>query len=71
MAGLDKVDPVILCLDGVLRSRVGKPAPNGRTSLRLYRQAPARELNEGISVVEDGALHRRTGVVGKVCVLTS
>jgi hypothetical protein len=33
-----------------------------------YRQAPACDLNEGISLVEDDALHRSTGVAGKMCV---
>ena len=50
---------------------IGKPAPDGRLVSRLQRQAPARGLNEEISVVEDEALRRRTGVPGKVCVLTS
>ena len=44
----------------------------GRVDLQPYREMPARELDEGIPVVEEYALHRRTKVVGKVArVLTS
>ena len=36
--------------------------------IQYYREMPARELDEGIPVVGEYALHRRTGVLGKVCV---
>jgi hypothetical protein len=53
------------------RACVGRPAYDGRVGLPPYREMPARELFEGIPVVEEYAVHRRTGVPGKVCVLTS
>lgn len=34
--------------------------------IQYYREMPARELDEGIPVVGEYALHRRTGVLGKV-----
>jgi hypothetical protein len=39
--------------------------------LRPYRSIPARKPDEGISVIEEYALHRRTAVAAKVRVLTS
>ena len=39
--------------------------------IRYYREIPARELDEGIVVVEEYAVRRRTAVLGKVRVLTS
>jgi hypothetical protein len=39
--------------------------------IRYYREMPARELDEGIVVVEEYAVRRRTAVLGKVRVLTS
>ena len=37
---------------------------------QYYREVPARELDEGIAVTGEYALRRRTGVLGKVRVLT-
>jgi hypothetical protein len=52
--------------------RAVRLAHEGRVDLQLYREMPARELDEGIPLVEEYALHRRTKVVGKVArVLTS
>ena len=50
---------------------VGRPAHDGRVGLQPYREMPARELDEGIPVVEEYALHRRAGIAGKVRVLTT
>jgi len=52
MAGLDKVDPAVLCLDGRM-----VPQP--------YREMPARVLDQATPVARN-ALHRRAGVTGKV-----
>jgi hypothetical protein len=77
MAGFDEVDPADLCLPMSSlqcwpRACVGRPAHGGRVGLQPYREMPARELDKGIPVVEEYALHRRTKVVGKVArVLTS
>lgn len=76
MAGFDKVDPADLCLSMSSlqccpRACVGKFANDGRVAPQAYRELPARELDEGIPVVREYALYRRTEVVGKVCVLTS
>ena len=53
------------------RPCVGRPAHDGRVGLQPYREMPARELDEGIPVVEEYALHRRAGIAGKVRVLTT
>jgi hypothetical protein len=49
----------------------GRLAHDGRSGLRPYRPAPAREPDEGIPVIKEYALHRRAAVAGKVRVLTS
>jgi len=73
MAGFDKVgpaNPCIICSCARLPC-VGRPAHDGRVGLQPYREMPARELDEGIPVVEEYALHRRAGIAGKVRVLTT
>jgi hypothetical protein len=65
MAGFDKVDPANPCLLTVL------PAHDGRAGLQPYREMPACDLDKGIPVAGEYALHRRTGMAGKVRVLTS
>jgi hypothetical protein len=45
-----------------LRARVGRLVHEGRVGLQPYREMPARELDEGIAVVGEDALHRRTKV---------
>ena len=48
------------------RAHVGRLVREGRVGLQSYREMPARELDGGIPVVEDCALHRRTRVAGLV-----
>jgi hypothetical protein len=50
---------------------MSQPADDGRTGFQYYPEMPARELDEGIAVVREYALRRRTAVLGKVRVLTS
>jgi hypothetical protein len=52
-------------------SQLRKPAGDGWTGLPYHRDLPARELDEGIAVVQQCALRRRTAVIDKVRVLTS
>jgi hypothetical protein len=74
MAGFDKVDPAnpcLLCSVARVHAWAGPRAHDGRVGLQPHREMPARALDEGIPVVGEYALHRRTGAVGKVRVLTS
>ena len=43
-------------------ARLGRLAHEGRAGIQPYREMPARELDEGIPVVGEYALHRRTKV---------
>jgi hypothetical protein len=49
----------------------GGLAYDGRTGLRPCRPASVREPDEGIPVIKESALHRRTAAAGKVRVLTT
>ena len=70
MAGFDKVDPAnSRCICGVVCA--SGLADDGRAGLHFYREIPARELDEGIAVIGEYALHRRSGAAGKVGVPTS
>jgi hypothetical protein len=60
-----------MLLSGLPVHLPGGLAHNGRTGLRPYRPALAREPDEGIPVIKEYALHRRAAVAGKVRVLTS
>jgi hypothetical protein len=71
MAGFDRVDPAIRVFFAVLPARVGRLAHEGLVGPLPYREMRARQLFEGTPVVAKYALHRRTGVVSKVRVLTS
>jgi len=51
-------------------ARLRKPFDAGWTGLPYHRELPARELDEGIAVVGEYALRRRTAVMGKMRVLT-
>ena len=53
------------------RAHVGRLARDGGTGPRPHREMPARKGHEGIPVIGEYALRRRTEVVGKVRVLTS
>jgi hypothetical protein len=53
------------------RACVGGPAYEGCADFRPFRKIRARARNEGIRVVEQYALHRRTRVVDRVRVLAS
>jgi hypothetical protein len=44
------------------RARLGRLAHGGRVDLQPYREMPSRALDEGIPVVGEYALHRRTKV---------
>ena len=48
------------------RARTSVSALDRRTGLRPYREIPARQLDEGIPVAGEYALHRRALAVGKV-----
>jgi hypothetical protein len=69
MAGSDTIGPAYPCLSTALRGS-RKPADDGRTGLPYYRELPALELDEGITVVGEYALRRRTEVMGKMRVPT-
>jgi hypothetical protein len=68
MAGSDTIGPAYPCLSIVLRGCVSLLMPAGRDP--YHRELPARELDEGIAVVGEYALRRRTAVMGKMRVLT-
>ena len=70
MAGFDKVDPAIACLQRYLLARVRGLVHDGRMVSQLYREMPARALDQVTPVARD-ALHRRSGVTGQMRVLTS
>ena len=66
MAGSDTIDPANPCMP---YPRPRRPADDGGTGFPYCRDLPARELDEGIAVVEEYPLRRRTAVNGKVRVL--
>jgi hypothetical protein len=65
MAGLDKVDPAILCF------RYGIALMFRRCGLTSHQKMRACGLNEETPVVGEYGMHLRTSVVGKLRVLTS
>jgi hypothetical protein len=80
MAGSDTFDPAKPCgpakpcESAYPRFLQCSARPGARMTddrIRYCRERPARELDEGILVVEEYAVRRRTAVLGKVRVLTS
>ena len=51
-------------------ARLRKLSDAGLTGLPYHRELPALELDEGIAVVREYVLRRRTAVMGKPRVLT-
>jgi hypothetical protein len=49
----------------------GTSAHDDQVGLQPHRETLARELDEEIPVAGEYALHRRSGVVGKMRVMTS
>jgi hypothetical protein len=71
MAGFDKVDPANPCLlpiDVFLRCC---PRMTTERVFKPYREMRACDLDKGIPVAGEYAVHRRTGMASKVRVLTS
>jgi hypothetical protein len=65
MAGLDKVDPAILCL------RYGIALIFRRCGLTSHQKMQACELNEETPLAGEYSLHLRTSMMGKLRELTS